>query len=133
MNLRTQRAAQALMVLSLMALGASGGDFEMPRWTIDSGGTINSAGGDFELSGTIGQPDAGVMEGGGFALTGGFWFELPPGDCEEDGDVDLLDYHGFEACLAGPDQNIPSSCGCYDVNRSGTVDLLDFAVLQTSF
>ena len=121
------------MVLSLMALGASGGDFEMPRWTIDSGGTINSVGGDFELSGTIGQPDAGVMEGGGFALTGGFWFELPPGDCDSTGGVDLLDYGDFEVCLSGPDAGVVEGCECFDVNRSGAVDLVDFAVVQNSF
>ncbi len=48
-------------------------------------------GGDFELSGTIGQPDAGVMTGGDFELSGGFWHggaaEPPPcpGDLDGDG------------------------------------------------
>jgi hypothetical protein len=27
----------------------------------------------FSVSGTIGQPDAGMMSGGAFSLTGGFW------------------------------------------------------------
>ena len=36
------------------------------------GGT--STGGEFELSGTVGQHNAGAkMNGGNFALTGGFW------------------------------------------------------------
>jgi hypothetical protein len=36
------------------------------------------AGGDFELSGTIGQPDAStiILVGGDFELTGGFWTPL---------------------------------------------------------
>lgn len=34
---------------------------------------MRSTGGEFELSGTIGQPDAGKMSGGDFTLTGGFW------------------------------------------------------------
>lgn len=43
--------------------------------TIDSGGGTSS-GGDYSLSGTVGQPDAGEMSGGDFALTGGFWSVL---------------------------------------------------------
>jgi hypothetical protein len=42
-------------------------------YTIDGGGGT-STGGNFTLSGTIGQPDAGpVMAGGNFTLSGGFW------------------------------------------------------------
>jgi hypothetical protein len=41
-------------------------------FTIDSGGGTSSGGG-FEVSGTIGQPDAGTLSGGGFVLEGGFW------------------------------------------------------------
>jgi hypothetical protein len=42
-------------------------------WTsLDAGGGA-STGGVYTVSGTIGQPDAGTMTGGSFALTGGFW------------------------------------------------------------
>ena len=40
--------------------------------TIDGGGGT-SMGGVYSVSGTIGQPDAGVMSGGGYSLAGGFW------------------------------------------------------------
>jgi hypothetical protein len=46
--------------------------YSIDWWTIDGGGGT-SAGGAFTLSGTIGQPDAGVMSGGAYTLTGGFW------------------------------------------------------------
>lgn len=50
-----------------------GGDFDLSWHTIDGGGG-SSSGGEFELSGTIGQHDAGeTMTGGDFALIGGFW------------------------------------------------------------
>jgi hypothetical protein len=43
-------------------------------WHKVSGGGGVSANGTYALSGTIGQPEAGaVMNGGGYALTGGFW------------------------------------------------------------
>ena len=67
-------------------------EFEISRSTVNSGGVMRSTGGDFELSGTIGQPDAGVMVSGDgeFELTGGFWFEEPPDDCNSTGWVDHI-------------------------------------------
>ena len=41
-------------------------------FTLDGGGGASS-GGNFTLAGTIGQPDAGTMTGGGYTLEGGFW------------------------------------------------------------
>jgi C1A family cysteine protease len=40
--------------------------------TVDGGGGV-SWGGDYTLAGTVGQPDAGTMGGGGYTLKGGFW------------------------------------------------------------
>ena len=40
--------------------------------TVDGGGSV-SAGGGFQVSGTIGQPDAGVRIGGSYRVNGGFW------------------------------------------------------------
>jgi hypothetical protein len=43
-------------------------------WPKISGGGGTSAGGNFFITGTIGQPDAGAaMSGGNFSVTGGFW------------------------------------------------------------
>ena len=43
-------------------------------WYKISGGGGSSAGGTYQISGTIGQADAGVALGGGnYSLTGGFW------------------------------------------------------------
>ena len=53
-------------------LGGGGeGDYAMDWYTIDGGGGASAAA-EFDLSGTIGQPDAGVMSGGEFTLSGGF-------------------------------------------------------------
>lgn len=69
----------ALGALSLAGLGTvaraqSGGPFDLSWSTIDGGGGT-SVGGQFAVTGTIGQPDAGVatLTGGQFSLTGGFW------------------------------------------------------------
>jgi hypothetical protein len=44
------------------------------NWYKVAGGGGTSSGGNYSISGTIGQPDAsGAMTGGGYSLTGGFW------------------------------------------------------------
>ncbi len=50
---------------------------EVSWWTVDGGGQSSSAGG-FEVTGTIGQPDAGDLAGGSFAVSGGFWTSENP-------------------------------------------------------
>jgi len=43
-------------------------------WYKIAGGGGTSSGGQYAVSGTIGQPDAGAaMSGGNYSLTGGFW------------------------------------------------------------
>jgi hypothetical protein len=130
---REVKRIAGLVCLALTAAAAAQ-QFEITRSTIDGGGVMRSTGGNFELSGTIGQPDAGTMTGGAFELNGGFWFPLDLGDCQEDGDVDLLDHDLFESCLTGPGGVAPvGSCRCFDVNASGHVDLIDFAEIQAAF
>ncbi len=123
----------ALTIFLAAAAYALAQEFEITRHTIDSGGAMRSTGGDFELSGTIGQPDAGVLTGGDLQLTGGFWFALTPTDCNEDGAADLLDHYAFTECLAGPDAPVPEGCECFDTDRSGTLDMQDFAVVQAQY
>ena len=108
-------------------------EFEVSRSTIDGGGVMQSTGGSFELSGTIGQPDAGQMSGGSLELTGGFWFAIPPADCDEDGLVNLLDAEHFVSCMDGPGVAPGSACRCFDIHQNSRVDLSDFAFLQTGF
>jgi hypothetical protein len=45
---------------------------EITWWKI-SGGGGTSAAGTYTISGTIGQPDAGILTGGTYTLVGGFW------------------------------------------------------------
>jgi len=56
------------LLISVPALG----DYEIDWHTIDGGGGTSS-GGQYVLSGTIGQPDAAYSAGGHYELLGGFW------------------------------------------------------------
>src|SRR6266850_7064480 len=42
-------------------------------WSTIDGGGGTSTGGVYQVSGTIGQPDAGKMSGGNYSIDGGFW------------------------------------------------------------
>jgi hypothetical protein len=55
------------------ARAQSGGGYNLAWNTIDGGGWTFSTGGSYGLGGTIGQADAGVLQGGPYALVGGFW------------------------------------------------------------
>ena len=137
MNYHKHQAFDLLIVaLALFAASATADDFEITRSTIDGGGAMRSTGGGFDLSGTIGQPDAGIMlsSDGEFELTGGFWFEEPPDDCNSDGWVNLLDYDDFDDCLSGPDGGLPfPECNCFDLDDDDDVDLSDIRQFQHGF
>jgi len=68
-----------------------------------SGGGGSSAGGNFSVSGTIGQPDAGLtMSGGNFSLTGGYWSIIAV--FQSAGAPNLLVFRsGHSVTLAWPD------------------------------
>jgi len=107
---------------------------EIDRYTIDGGGETLSVGASFELSGTIGQVDAGVLSGGDYTLAGGFWFEEPPSDCNSTGTVNLLDYSDLEACLSDPgDGLVAPYCACFDLDADQDVDLEDVGEFQRFF
>src|SRR6185369_15066498 len=111
----------AFLTLTAVALG----QYEIPWHTVDGGGACPptaSIGGTYELSGTIGQPDAGSftqpMIGGTFSLVGGFWpvaegaVCVCPGDMNVDGLRNGRDIQKFSNCLiSGGD------CACADVDN----------------
>jgi hypothetical protein len=139
MTLKNHRTLIKLMFILAGATTLTANDFDLSWYTIDGGGG-NSAGGDFELAGTIGQPDASLaMTGGDFSLAGGFWAggqlaePIQPGDCDGDGNVDFVDFTAFAACLSGPNDGLGVDCACFDFDGDGDNDLADFAAFQAAF
>ena len=62
-----------LLLHSAFCLPAWGQSYSVDWYKI-SGGGGSSTGGTYQVSGTIGQPDAsGAMTGGNFSVAGGFW------------------------------------------------------------
>jgi uncharacterized membrane protein len=73
------------LVLGL-AIGQAFAQYEIKKYTINSGGSKMS-GGSYEMNSSIGQADAGgQLSGGNYSLNGGFWHE----------NNDLIFKSGFE-------------------------------------
>ena len=117
----------AVALLAALPFGAAWADFDLSWWTVDGGGELWTTGDNFELSGTIGKPDAGtMMSGGGFTLTGGFLLAAVPsclGDCNCDGQIDFDDINALVAALSAPEG------ACFfpniDIDGSGQIDFDD--------
>jgi hypothetical protein len=74
------RTTSVLLVLFLCGLlitstahtsGSQG--YDLSWWTVDGGGGASTIAGGYSLSGSIGQPDVGLLAGSDYSLAGGFW------------------------------------------------------------
>jgi hypothetical protein len=68
-------SALLIILITVILSGAASADvlsYSLDWWTVDGGGGTSS-GGDYALSGTVGQADANVLTGGEYTLSGGFW------------------------------------------------------------
>ena len=107
------------LVLSTLTTAARG-QLAIDWYTVDGGGTMLSTGGSIELSGTIGQADAGAMGSGTTTMFGGFWAielvpTLCPADFNQDGGVDGSDVDAF--FISWENGEPPA-----DINLDGGVD-----------
>ena len=139
MSIRRLRLITGVATALLAAPALMASDISLDWWTIDGGGKMWCAGGDLELSGTVGQPDAGgTMAGGDYTLTGGFWAGPSPyalGDINCDGEVNLFDIDPFVLALTSAGNPDPfdayyavwPDCNpmLADVDGDGSVNLFD--------
>jgi hypothetical protein len=66
--------SKLFLLLGLLMPSLGFAQTDSSDWYKISGGGGTSSGGDYSVTGTIGQHDAGVaMTGGNYSLTGGFW------------------------------------------------------------
>lgn len=130
---RPQSLIYRISPMLLPAVAVLAQSSQLSRDNIAPGAVMRSTGGDVVLSCTIGQPNAGVMTGGDFTLTSGFWFPPALGDCNLDGDINLYDYEAFADCMSGPAGGASGpECLCLDLDQDGAIDMHDFAGLQRS-
>ena len=133
-----ERILRASIALAVGLLGTAGfaDEFSLEWFTIDGGGDMLASDGQpdgFDLSGTIGQVDAGpLMTGDGFELVGGFWAGVPEPVCDfnADGVIGLSD-------LAQLLSNYGTASGMTyedgDLDGDADVDLADLAALLAEY
>jgi hypothetical protein len=97
-----------LLLMLPLVIPTARAQYSVAWWTVDGGGALRSTGGDFELSGTIGQPDAGVLSGGSLQLHGGFWPGVPTlpycrGDMNCDG---VINWRDIDYLIAAQNDNL---------------------------
>jgi hypothetical protein len=74
--------ALGLLLLIILAgqgnarASADANTFSLDWWTVDGGGGKLGDPGGYQLTGTVGQTDAGGLSGGSYTLYGGFWAAL---------------------------------------------------------
>ena len=69
---RTSAIIVSVFSLTFLTVVTAHADYEIDWYTIDGGGGTSS-GGNYVLSGTIGQADAAESQGSNFIVAGGFW------------------------------------------------------------
>ena len=115
--MKTKRFGIMICVFIIVSASVGFGDYKIVWSTIDGGGG-RSSGGQYVLTGTIGQPDAAYSSSGNYQVLGGFWPGGPvcfvdvddlirfadiwldegaglPGDLDSDSDVDAIDFGIF--------------------------------------
>jgi subtilisin family serine protease len=80
-----------------------------------------------------GQPDPNFVRGHGILdVMAAINFVFPSGDFDADGDKDLADFAGQQACFTGPRSPAPVGCAAGDLDGDDDVDAADYRILQPS-
>jgi hypothetical protein len=122
-----------LLAFFSAALSVNAQSYSINWYKIAGGGGV-SAGGAYQMNGTIGQPDAGgAMNGGNFSLTGGFWSQFslvqtpgaPPLYISSSGNAVTVYWQNVSGCTLQQNGNCVAStawttCPCSPVTSNGT-------------
>ena len=116
-----------LLTTVLVMVSMAGADYSIEWYTIDGGGGTSS-GGPYQLSGTIGQPDAENLAGGPYEMLGGFWVG---------GSLCIVNLEHFSKFaihwLDGPCDESNDYCGGADLNQVNDVDIVDLTILASEW
>jgi hypothetical protein len=118
-NARWPKLAMVAIVPAILCLGAAAQNYSTD-WSKVAGGGGTSSNAQYVVSGTIGQPDAGVaMSGGSYSLTGGFWslvavvetVGLPNLSIGHSGNSIIVSWPNTESCMLQTNNNLATVSG----------------------
>ncbi|MBX3387970.1 MAG: hypothetical protein KF691_00800 [Phycisphaeraceae bacterium] len=133
--MRTARFAVLAAGLCLLASAASA-QYAIKSHVIAGGGGQNASGGNYTLSGTIGETGAFAppfATGGSYSHAAGFWWTIGacPADFNNDGFVDDLDFQIF--IVSYNELVIPPANPICDLNGDNLVDDADFVLFVPAY
>lgn len=118
-----------LVLLATLLLASASPAFAVDPLTwhsLDGGGATHVTSGGFVLGGTIGQPDAGSLTGGGYQLAGGFWHGGASGTLGVDDGPAVIQRFAFARPWPNPVR--ANSRVAFDLPRAARVALTIFDV-----
>jgi hypothetical protein len=109
-----------ILMFAILGFASAGfADYQIVWHTIDGGGG-QSSGGQYVLTGTIGQADAAYSQGGNYEVLGGFWGGGPICTVDFEQFATFAQYWLHTACSSSNNW-----CGGADLNKSTAVDMID--------
>lgn len=116
-----------LLSIALISVSTAIADYSIAWHTIDSGGGT-SAGGPYQVAGTIAQPDAGYHSETPYELLGGFWVGGPL--CI----VNLEHFATFASHWLDGSCDVNNNwCGGADLDQENDVDIVDLTILGSEW
>jgi hypothetical protein len=132
--MNTQRLIFAAGLIALPG-AALAQPFAMTWSSIDCGGATSVAAGNYTLGGSIGQPLAGDVSGGGYSMTGGFWGGGAAScyaNCDNSTTPPILNVLDF-ACFLNRFAAGDPYANCDGSTTSPILNVLDFACFLNQF
>ena len=117
------------------ASAQTGGPYDLSWTTVDGGGGT-STGGVFTLHMTLGQHDAGRMQGGPYVLWTGYWAVPPPiacyPNCDNSTNTPILNVADF-ACFLNAFAAGATYANCDNSTNTPILNVADFACFLNAF
>lgn len=96
----------AITAILLCSAASTHAQVSIPWYTVANGGLVATSGGPYQLSGTIGQAQAGRSSSFQYFLQSGFWGAAIPDKCAGDGNCDgVIDWRDIDYLVAAQNDN----------------------------
>ena len=122
---------------TLLAGSAASAQIASVSWRTIDGGGETSTGGNYTLSGTIGQHDAGTLSGFGYEIQGGFWPGITAtqqcyANCDGSTLLPVLNVADF-VCFSQRFASGDPYANCDNSTMLPTLNVADFVCFQQRF
>jgi hypothetical protein len=142
---RTRTVVLTCLLAPAIAVAATWSVQYSVHWrTRDTGGATFSSNATYRLGGTAGQHDPGLLTGGAYRLSGGFWVQRPQGcvrdpawvcdgDVDGNGQVNPVDLGLLQSRFCAPAECTDEDLCRFDMDCNGAINPVDAGIVQALF